>query len=89
MAASKTYSSLIHYDRLAMISIVVPAHNESSVIARTLRPWVTGPASDEISVVVVCNGCTDDTASVARSFGPTVASIKATSWRWHLRPRST
>jgi glycosyltransferase involved in cell wall biosynthesis len=77
MAASKTYSSLIHYDRLAMISIVVPAHNESSVIARTLRPWVTGPASDEISVVVVCNGCTDDTASVARSFGPTVHVVES------------
>lgn len=55
-----------------MISIVVPAHNESSVIARTLSQWVGNPASDEIRVVVVCNGCTDDTANVARRFGPTV-----------------
>jgi hypothetical protein len=49
-----------------MISIVVPAHNESSVIA------FANPALDEIGVVVVCNGCTDDTANVARRFGPTV-----------------
>jgi glycosyltransferase involved in cell wall biosynthesis len=60
-----------------MISIVVPAHNESSVIARTLSQWVTNPASDDIGVVVVCNGCTDDTASVARRFGPTVRVVES------------
>ncbi|MBR0830184.1 glycosyltransferase [Bradyrhizobium manausense] len=60
-----------------MISIVVPAHNESSVIARTLSQWVGTPASDEIRVVVVCNGCTDDTANVARRFGPTVNVVES------------
>lgn len=60
-----------------MISIVVPAHNESSVIARTLSQWVTNPASDEIDVVVVCNGCTDDTANVARRFGPAVRVLES------------
>ncbi|MDA9526858.1 glycosyltransferase [Bradyrhizobium sp. CCBAU 25338] len=60
-----------------MISIVVPAHNESSVIARTLSQWAGHPASDEIRVVVVCNGCTDDTASVARRFGPTVQVVES------------
>ncbi|MBR0717996.1 glycosyltransferase family 2 protein [Bradyrhizobium liaoningense] len=60
-----------------MISIVVPAHNESSVIARTLSQWVGNPASDQIRVVVVCNGCTDDTANVARRFGPTVNVVES------------
>ncbi|WP_027577861.1 glycosyltransferase [Bradyrhizobium sp. Ai1a-2] len=60
-----------------MISIVVPAHNESAVIARTLRPWVEGPGSEDISVVVVCNGCTDDTAGVARRFGSPVRVIES------------
>ncbi|TAI67863.1 glycosyltransferase [Bradyrhizobium sp. Leo170] len=60
-----------------MISIVVPAHNESSVIARTLSQWVTNPASDEIGVVVVCNGCTDDTATVARRFSPIVHVVES------------
>ncbi|OSJ19062.1 glycosyl transferase [Bradyrhizobium canariense] len=60
-----------------MISIVVPAHNESSVMARTLSQWVGNPASNEIRVVVVCNGCTDDTANVARRFGPTVNVVES------------
>lgn len=60
-----------------MISIVVPAHNENSVIARTLQPWVDGPDSEDINVVVVCNGCTDDTASHARRFGPNVRVIES------------
>ncbi|WP_322513888.1 glycosyltransferase family 2 protein [Rhodopseudomonas palustris] len=59
-----------------MISIVVPAHNESSVIGRTLNQWIADPASDGISAVVVCNGCTDDTAMVARTFGPTVEVVE-------------
>jgi glycosyltransferase involved in cell wall biosynthesis len=59
-----------------MISIVVPAHNESSVIARTLRQWVSGPGSENLSIVVVCNGCTDETAAIARRFGPTVRVIE-------------
>jgi glycosyltransferase involved in cell wall biosynthesis len=59
-----------------MISIVVPAHNESSVLARTLSQWVTNPTNDEIGVVVVCNGCTDDTANVARRFAPTVRVVE-------------
>jgi glycosyltransferase involved in cell wall biosynthesis len=58
-----------------MISIVVPAHNEGTVIARTLKPWVTGSGSEDISAIVVCNGCTDDTASIARRFGPTVRVV--------------
>jgi glycosyltransferase involved in cell wall biosynthesis len=55
-----------------MISIIVPAHNESAVIARTLGAWIGDSGPDEIDVVVVCNGCTDNTASIARQFGPMV-----------------
>jgi glycosyltransferase involved in cell wall biosynthesis len=53
-----------------MISIVVPAHNESSVIARTLGAWIAYPGADELEAVVVCNGCIDDTAEIARRFLP-------------------
>jgi len=59
-----------------MISIVIPARNEAPVIARNLRALTTGAAVDEIDVVVVCNACTDDTAGVARSFGPPVRVIE-------------
>ncbi|GAB3604653.1 hypothetical protein GCM10027413_00620 [Conyzicola nivalis] len=47
-------------------TIIVPAHNESAVIARTLRALTLPPSTAE--VVVVCNGCTDNTAEIARSF---------------------
>lgn len=59
-----------------MISIIIPAHNEGSVIARTLKAITDGAAPSELDVVVVCNGCTDDTALVAREFVPRVRVIE-------------
>ncbi len=59
-----------------MISIVIPAHDESAVIARTLKAILDGSEQDELDIVVVCNGCTDGTASVARSFGSPVRVIE-------------
>lgn len=59
-----------------MISIVIPAHNESSVITRTLNSLTTGALPDELDVIVVCNGCTDDTAAIAREFGKPVRVIE-------------
>lgn len=53
-----------------MISIIVPAHNECSVIARTLSAWVSALAAGDMEAIVVCNGCTDNTADVARRFLP-------------------
>ncbi|WP_411732510.1 WecB/TagA/CpsF family glycosyltransferase [Paeniglutamicibacter sp.] len=48
--------------------VIVPAHNESSVIARTLEPLAELAASGAIEVIVACNGCTDETAKIARGF---------------------
>ncbi len=59
-----------------MISIVIPAYNESSVIARTLKELTTGALPNELEVIVVCNGCTDDTATIARKFGTAVRVIE-------------
>ena len=54
----------------------MPAHNEGMVIARTLRELTTGALPDELDVVVVCNGCTDNTATIARSFGAPIRVIE-------------
>lgn len=59
-----------------MISIIIPAHNEASVIARTLRAVIHDAKLNELDVIVVCNGCTDDTADVARRFGSPVRVIE-------------
>lgn len=51
----------------ARASVVVPAHDEGAGIVRTLSTLLAGANEDEFEVVVVCNGCTDDTAMQARS----------------------
>jgi glycosyltransferase involved in cell wall biosynthesis len=58
-----------------VISVVVPAHNEAPVIGRLLRGLLAGARPGEVEVVVVPNGCTDDTAHVAGSFGGRVTVV--------------
>ncbi|GAA4194867.1 hypothetical protein GCM10022219_18910 [Microbacterium oryzae] len=48
-------------------SIIIPAHNEAAVIERTLRPLSSLAEAGAIEVLVVCNGCNDDTAARARA----------------------
>ncbi|HEY1238407.1 MAG TPA: glycosyltransferase family 2 protein, partial [Solirubrobacterales bacterium] len=48
-------------------SVVIPAHDEAAVIGRCLDALFSGFERGELDVVVVCNGCTDRTADVARS----------------------
>jgi glycosyltransferase involved in cell wall biosynthesis len=53
-------------------SVVIPAHDETAVIRRCLDALLTGFAPGELDVVVVCNGCGDDTAARARAAGHAV-----------------
>jgi glycosyltransferase involved in cell wall biosynthesis len=59
-----------------MTSIVIPAHNEAQVIRRTLEAFVPQAEDGEFDVVVVCNGCADHTADIAREFAPRVRVIE-------------
>ncbi|MFF1369021.1 glycosyltransferase family A protein [Streptomyces virginiae] len=52
-----------------MTSIVIPAHNEGRVIGRLLDALLADTSVPGPDIVVVCNGCTDDTARVAAGRG--------------------
>lgn len=53
---------------LAAFSVVIPAHDEATVVGRCLQGFVPDLAPGEAEVVVVANGCRDDTAAKARGF---------------------
>jgi len=59
--------------RQLRFDIIVPAHNEAAVIARTIAnlrrlDW----PSDRYRIVVVADNCSDDTAAIARAAGASV-----------------
>lgn len=61
---------------LPSFTVVIPAHNESMVIERCLRAMMEGVPTGEIDLIVVCNGCTDDTAARARGVDPAVRVLE-------------
>ncbi len=50
-----------------MVSVIIPAHNEENVISQTLIELLPGVTKGEFQVIVVCNGCIDNTAGVVKS----------------------
>ena len=60
-----------------MTSIIIPAHNEANVIRRCLDAMTQGAEPGELEILVVCNGCTDNTAEVARSYAPLVTVLES------------
>lgn len=58
-----------------MVSVVVAAHDEAAVIGRCLAALRRQEGVEDLEVVVVANGCHDDTAGVAERAGVTVISL--------------
>lgn len=57
-------------------SVIIPACDEAASIRRCLDALFTDVGPGELDVVVVCNGCTDDTAALARASGHPVRVVE-------------
>ena len=58
------------------VSIIIPAYNEEGTIGRCLKNLLDGDNSRNMEIIVVCNGCSDGTAAIARTFEPDVTVIE-------------
>lgn len=50
------------------VGIVIPAHDEESLLPRTLQSLIEQDIQRPMKIIVVANGCTDGTEAVARSW---------------------
>ena len=57
------------------VSVIIPAHDEGAGIAALLAALGGGNDSG-VELIVVCNGCTDDTAERARAVGPAIVVLE-------------
>ena len=57
-------------------SIAIPAFNEASVIGDCITGLMNQEGMDTLEIVVIANGCDDETANVAREFGDRVKVIE-------------
>lgn len=64
-------------DPAPRISVVIPAHNEAAVIGRCLESVLAGAPSDELEILVVCNGCNDGTERVAEDVSPQIRVVES------------
>jgi glycosyltransferase involved in cell wall biosynthesis len=71
-----TGSPVTRYEYAVALSVVVAAHNEEDVISRCLEALLSTARPAELEIAVVCNGCTDRTADIARAYGPGVRVIE-------------
>ncbi|WP_380174137.1 glycosyltransferase [Kineococcus sp. DHX-1] len=67
------------------LSVVVPAHDEARTLGRTLAALTSAAGGETPEVVVVANGCSDDTAEVARAAGARVVELGQASKAAALR----
>ena len=69
LPARRNAPAAVDADALRVV-VLVPAHNESSGLLRTLRSLRAEAAGDAFTrIVVVADNCSDDTAAVARAEG--------------------
>ncbi|THH38553.1 glycosyltransferase [Aliishimia ponticola] len=66
-------------DRFPIASIIIPACNEQFAIKRCLETLLKDARPGEFEIIVVCNGCNDDTSLVAQGFEPFGVTVMETA----------
>lgn len=59
-----------------MTAVIIPAFNEAASIDATLQAVLASNEELDAEVIVVCNGCTDETADRARRYAPRVRVVE-------------
>ena len=59
-----------------MTTIIVPAHNEQAVVARSIVSIRNNAGADAYQVILIANGCSDATAEVARQAWPRIDVVE-------------
>jgi glycosyltransferase involved in cell wall biosynthesis len=65
---SASNADTVPYAEFPEGAVIIPAHNEASVIGRTLDRLAPLAAGGHVEVLVACNGSTDNTAELARAY---------------------
>jgi glycosyltransferase involved in cell wall biosynthesis len=60
---------------MKQVSVIIPAHNEENYLKRTLES-IKSQNYQNIEIIVVCNGCDDNTEQIAKTFANKVISLK-------------
>lgn len=58
------------------VTVIIPAYNEESSIRKTLKPYCVSSVLEKINILVVCNGCKDNTALIVRNEFPQISLIE-------------
>lgn len=61
---------------MSQYTIIIPAYNEAAIIAQTLKPFLENDFLDNNQVIVVCNGCHDETAKIVSQLSPKFVCIE-------------
>jgi cellulose synthase/poly-beta-1,6-N-acetylglucosamine synthase-like glycosyltransferase len=61
---------------LPTVSVIIPARNEESVIARCIESLLAADyPRDKLEIIVVADGCTDRTVQIAKTYEPAIRTV--------------
>lgn len=61
------------------VSVLIPAHNEAAYLPACLEALLASETDTDVEVIVIANGCTDNTAQIAQSYAD---QADEKGWDW-------